>query len=63
MEDKTYNWTVNSALYELQWEPTARRASAVSYLDDVILKGDTAELRLIAYRLLREVEAAEGSQL
>lgn len=47
-----YSWTVASALYQLRWEPTERRASAVDYLTTVIFQGDQAQVRDVAYTLL-----------
>jgi hypothetical protein len=45
-------WTTGSALGQLSWEPTERRASAVAYLRDVIENAGPDELRELARRLL-----------
>jgi hypothetical protein len=46
----SHQWTVDSALCQLRWEPSERRASAVSYLTSV-LDGSAS------YAVVREVAA------
>jgi hypothetical protein len=47
-----YQWTTTSALFQLRWEPSERRASAVDYLTSVVLYGDDNQAREIAAGLL-----------
>jgi hypothetical protein len=51
-EMTSYQWTVASALYQLRWEPSERRGSAVSYLHEVISKDSCARVRSVAMTLL-----------
>jgi hypothetical protein len=46
------NWTIASALYQLRWEPTERRSSAVTYLQDIVYSGRCDQVREIASGLL-----------
>jgi hypothetical protein len=43
----SYTWTVDSALYQLRWEPSERRASAVEYLREVILDNENESEQVI----------------
>lgn len=52
MTTSNYQWTTDSALYQLRWEPSERRASAVSYLTEVITTGPEHQVRAVAYALL-----------
>lgn len=51
-----YAWTIGSALGQLNWEPTERRASAVAYLQAAIRDASPDELREIASWLLTIVD-------
>lgn len=60
MPSKDYDWTVQSALYQMRWEPTERRASAASYLTGQIMTGSEQQTRDIAYSLLSIVTGQEA---
>jgi homogentisate 1,2-dioxygenase len=46
-EMTSYTWTVDSALYQLRWEPSERRASAVEYLREIILDNENESEQVI----------------
>lgn len=52
MTGHQYSWTIASALYQLRWEPSERRTSAVDYLTSVIVSGPNKEVAEIASGLL-----------
>ncbi len=52
-------WTVSSALYQLRWEPSEHRASAVEYLTSLIIDGAAPDLQEIATGLL-ELYGTDG---
>lgn len=58
-----YQWTVASALYQLRWEPTGRRASATAYLREAITTGPEQQARDIACTLLSMTEPDEGDDV
>lgn len=63
MTTSDYQWTVASALYQLRWEPTGRRASATAYLREAITTGPEQQARDIAYTLLSMTEPDEGDDV
>lgn len=66
MTTSNYQWTVASALYQLRWEPTERRQSAVDYLTEVILGNENESeqvIRDIAMTLLSMTSPDEGGDV